>query len=118
FNADSTTNGIYFDWRVQTSEQSYEGFRYLFTGPAPVPQAPPPTSPPATTPTTAPPATSPPATSPKPVTPKPVTPKPVTAKPVVTKPPPEPELPARQPTPRLTWMLNLLRHLDSITVAP
>ncbi|MGH9038498.1 MAG: glycoside hydrolase family 26 protein, partial [Acidimicrobiia bacterium] len=63
FNADSTTNGVYFDWRVKTSPESYEGFRYLFTGPAPVPQAPPATSPPATSPPVTTPATSPPTTA-------------------------------------------------------
>ena len=36
FNADSTTQGIYYDWRVDTSPSSFEGFRYLFTGTAPV----------------------------------------------------------------------------------
>ncbi len=123
FNADSTTNGIYFDWRVKTSPESYEGFRYLFTGPAPVAQAPPATSPPATTPpATTPRVTSPPATTaPRPVTPRPVTPKPATPKPnpitpVVEQPVPAP--PPRQPSPRLTWVLNLLRHLDANTVAP
>jgi len=121
FNADSTTNGVYFDWRVQTSEESYEGFRYLFTGPAPVPQAPRATSPPATSaPVTSPPATSPPATAPRPVTPRPVTPRPVTPKPVTVTPaapPPPATSPARQPSPRLTWVLSMLRHLDSTTVA-
>jgi hypothetical protein len=62
----------------------------------------------------------PPATTPRPVTPRPVTPRPVTPKPApVTPAPPKPaEAPARQPSPRLTWVLNLLRHLDAITVAP
>jgi hypothetical protein len=121
FNADSEQGGVYFDWRVKTSPESYEGFRYLFTGPAPVPQAPPATSPPATSPpVTSPPATSPPATTaPRPVTPRSVTPKPVTPKPApVTPAVQEPAPPARQPSPRLTWVLNLLRHLDAITVAP
>jgi hypothetical protein len=123
FNADSTTNGVYYDWRVKTSPESYEGFRYLFTGPAPRPQAPPATSPPATSPpTTTPRPTSPPATTtPRPVTPRPVTPRPVTPKPArVTPAPPKPAEapPARQPSHRLTWVLNLLRHLDAITVSP
>src|SRR5207302_1992235 len=37
FNADSTNNGISYNWRVDTAPQSFEGFRYLFSGPAPVP---------------------------------------------------------------------------------
>jgi hypothetical protein len=37
FNADSTEKGVYFDWRVDTSPSSFEGFRHLFTGPAPIP---------------------------------------------------------------------------------
>ncbi|MGH9000453.1 MAG: glycoside hydrolase family 26 protein, partial [Acidimicrobiia bacterium] len=37
FNADSTTNGIYFNFRVGTSPESFEGFRYMFTGPPPIP---------------------------------------------------------------------------------
>ena len=119
FNADSTTNGIYYNWRVNTSESSYEGFRYLFTGPAPVPQSPPPTSPPATAPpATAPPDTSPPTTRPpRAVTPRPSTPRPATPRPAVTpttQPAPAPA--SRQPSPRLTWVLSILRHLDSITV--
>jgi hypothetical protein len=120
FNADSEQGGIQFDWRVQTSPESYEGFRYLFTGPAPVPQAPPATSPPAPT-TTAPPATAPPTTAaPRPVTPRPVTPRPVTPKPAAVTPaakPPPAAAPARQPSSRLTWVLSLLRHLDAITVS-
>ena len=52
FNADSNANGIEYDWRVDTSPSAFEGFRYLYTGPAPVPPAssPPPASPSGTDP--------------------------------------------------------------------
>ena len=125
FNADSTTQGIYYDWRVDTSPSSFEGFRYLFTGTAPVkpdsmgerPAAPAAVEP-----------------APAVVTPAPVpTPKPTKAKsnnatagsiadPEAIGAPDAPATPAapsstRAPSPRLTWVLELLRQLDAASVA-
>jgi hypothetical protein len=120
FNADSSTNGIAYDWRVDTSPSAFEGFRYLFTGPAPVPPS----------------MSSPPAapTEPDPVTPAVDDPAPVTtakpARPRTGTAPAAPSLPAvvdvtaapsasatRAPSPRLTWVLQLLRQLDAASVA-
>jgi hypothetical protein len=39
FNADSTEKGVYYQWSVDTSPSAFEGFRYLFSGPAPIPAA-------------------------------------------------------------------------------
>ncbi len=117
FNADSTTNGIEYDWRVTTSPEAFEGFRYMFTGPAPIPKhAPPPAAVEPVTTTTA--APKPPVT-PKPVTLKPVTLQPPAApRPATTPTPAKPTRPAlaapepKTPSPRLVWVLELLRRLD------
>ena len=118
FNADSEANGIYFDWRVDTSPESFEGFRYMFTGPPPVPKAAPPPPPPPPPPVTAPapapaapkpaPKARPPAASPAPAAARPAPPEPAAA----SKRAPAPKAPSH----RLTWVLQLLRQLDSATV--
>jgi hypothetical protein len=114
FNADSTTNGVYFDWRVDTSPSSFEGFHYLFTGPAPIPKPLAPAPPPPVTTAPAPVTTAPkpkpvvPATT-RPTAPRPSTPKPSTAKPAVTTTTVPP--PPKTPSPRLTWVLEVLHHL-------
>jgi beta-mannanase len=126
FNADSTTNGIYYDWRVDTSPSAFEGFRYLFTGTAPV------------KPSTMEPSggTDPAVTAPAPVTPaveepaKATPPKQSKPRPSTTAPGEAAEVseaPAagsaagsgsgRVPSPRLTWVLELLRQLDAASVA-
>ena len=123
FNADSTTNGIYYDWRVDTSPSSFEGFRYLFTGTAPVRPAGPVAgttagSPAPPTHATVEEAT--PATNQKPSKPKSAPtadPAPATGA--------GPSAPRsrvtnrtnREPSPRLTWVLELLRQLDAASVA-
>jgi hypothetical protein len=124
FNADSTNNGIAYNWRVDTSPASFEGFRYLFTGPAPVPPSPSETV-----------ATAPPPPDPDPAT-LPDSP-PATTNPKATKARPgaAPANPAgtaaagdgsavaggtgagRAPSVRLTWVLQLLRQLDAASVA-
>jgi hypothetical protein len=123
FNTDTTNNGIAYNWRVDSSPASFEGFRFLFTGPAPVPpspsdtvaEEPPPPDPyPLGVPTDGPAATP---------TPKQSRPRSGTT----------PATPAadgatatagsaagganRRPSPRLTWMLQLLRQLDAASVA-
>jgi beta-mannanase len=124
FNADSTTNGVYFDWRVDTSPSSFEGFRYLFTGPAPVRPSTMPERPAA--PAAAEPA-APAVGTPAPATPKPSKPR-SNATPAgpadravvdVTATMPASATPAanRAPSPRLTWVLQLLRQLDAASVA-
>jgi beta-mannanase len=120
FNADNTTNGVSYDWHVDTSPASFEGFRYLYTGPAPVPPSPSDT-PPATAPTPDPDTVIPTAEVPAPA---PAT----TAKPARARPGTTPvdgaaaaSSPAagasRGPSPRLTWVLQLLRQLDAASVA-
>jgi beta-mannanase len=122
FNADSTNNGISYNWRVDTSPASFEGFRYLFTGPAPVPPSPSDT-----------PETTAPVPDPDPValpadtsagTPKPSKARPGTAAVTPTGPVAVDVSPVsaatgvgRAPSPRLTWMLQLLRQLDAASVA-
>src|SRR5581483_1009932 len=126
FNADSTTNGIYYDWRVDTSPSAFEGFRYLFTGTAPVKPS-----------TLEPSGGSDPAIlAPDPATPpveEPATPAPPKqSKPRTTAPTPGDSAGAdtseaspasgrgsagRVPSPRLTWVLELLRQLDAASVA-
>ena len=108
FNADSTNNGIYYNWRVDTSPASFEGFRYLFSGPAPVPPAEP--APPAAPgnpglKATRPGAGTAPASDPGAVD---ITrARPTGAATALT----------RAPSPRLTWVLELLRQLDAAAVA-
>ena len=121
FNADSTNNGISYNWRVDTAPASFEGFRYLFSGPAPVPPADPvpsaapdPAAPadPVTAPTTPlPPRTARPRPGPTPAGDGPV--------PDVTAVSPTTPAggPGRAPSPRLTWVLQLLRQLDAASVA-
>ncbi|MDQ1497513.1 MAG: hypothetical protein QOI86_853 [Actinomycetota bacterium] len=123
FNADSTNNGIAYNWRVDTSPASFEGFRYLFTGPAPVPPSP------TDTPTTTVPPPDPdpvvppadnPAAAPKPSKARPGT-APVTGSATADGSGAAPGAGAtgagRGPSPRLTWMLQLLRQLDAASVA-
>jgi beta-mannanase len=119
FNADSTEKGVYYDWRVDTSPSSFEGFRYLFTGPAPVRPTTMPERPPA--PADAEPA-APAVEAPAPgTTPKPAKPRPNSAPAAVdtTTPAATTAVPAsnRVPSPRLTWVLELLRQLDAASVA-
>jgi len=123
FNADSTTNGIYYDWRVDTSPSSFEGFRYMLSGPAPVkPSGMPerPAAPVTEDPAPAPVAT-PPATTPKPAKPRsnaaPAPDNSVLAG--TTIPTTDPAVPSsgRAPSPRLTWVLELLRQLDAASVS-
>ena len=125
FNADSTTNGVYYDWRVDTSPSAFEGFRYLFSGAAPVkpagigerPAAPAVVD---SAPTLVTPA---PANNPKPTKAKPnnATAGSI-ADPEAIETPKAPTTPAvsssgRAPSPRLTWVLELLRQLDAASVA-
>ena len=123
FNADSTNNGISYNWRVDTAAASFEGFRYLFSGPAPVPPAEP-------VPSAAPdPAAAP---EPLPATPADGSAAPKTSRPkgpalatdgsvadVTAAPAPTTAAttPGRVPSPRLTWVLQLLRQLDAASVA-
>jgi hypothetical protein len=115
FNADSTNNGIYYNWRVDTAPASFEGFRYLFSGPAPVPPAQPV-----------------PSAAPTPGAPAdPLTPADVGAAPPTKATRPRAGTApisdagildgstglTRAPSPRLTWMLELLRQLDAASVA-
>ena len=118
FNADNTTNGVSYDWHVDTSPASFEGFRYLYSGPAPVPPSPSET-PPATTPTPDP-DTVVPADVPAPVTtPKPTRTRPGTTPAGVADAAASPAAGGanRAPSPRLTWVLQLLRQLDAASVA-
>jgi endoglucanase len=115
FNADSLTNGIHFDWRVGTSPESFEGFRYMFTGDAPIPRPITPTTQPRVVPpvvTTRPPAQPVATTAPKaqPVTPTTRATKATKPTPVKTTAPPPPP---KEPSIRLTWVLEQLRHLGS-----
>jgi hypothetical protein len=120
FNADSTTNGVYFDWRVDTSPSAFEGFRYLFTGQAPV-------APSAMAPRPA-------VSDPPPVEETTTTTAAKAARPRGTAAPAAPGAPAvsgmtavtspsagaaggRRPSHRLTWVLGLLRQLDAAAVA-
>ena len=118
FNADSTANNIYYDWRVDTSPSAFEGFRYLFTGTAPQrPSDSPPSAAPAApdpadsvvdpAPQKTPPTTRPPrvGTAPTAATPDPAAPSKATT------------AATRAPSPRLTWVLELLRQLDAASVA-
>jgi beta-mannanase len=120
FNADSTNNGISYNWRVDTSPASFEGFRYLFTGPAPVPPSPSDT-PETTTPVPDPdPVALPAGTPASAATPKPAKARPGTAAgPVAVDVSPVSGATGagRAPSPRLTWMLQLLRQLDAASVA-
>ncbi|HEV7866008.1 MAG TPA: glycosyl hydrolase [Acidimicrobiia bacterium] len=121
FNADSTTQGIEYDWRVDTSPSAFEGFRYLYTGPAPVPPA---TSPAPVTPSPADPVTptvegSTPTTTPK----QPPRSRPGTTPAAPTDPAvvdvtaaPSTTGAGRAPSPRLTWVLELLRQLEAASV--
>jgi hypothetical protein len=126
FNADSTTKGIYYNWRVDTSPSSFEGFRYLFSGTAPEKPA---TFEPGVgatpSPTTAEPA-GPGAGQPAaPSTPKQTKPRtPTPAAPVDSAEDEVTEAPAsgssgkgRMPSARLTWVLEMLRQLDAASVA-
>ena len=120
FNADSNTGGIDYDWRVDTSESAFEGFRYLYTGPAPVPPAStPPPAPPVVDPPVAPPVEPPtrtPRTTQPAVSPAAPNPKPAAAVPRKSA---RPAASARRaPSPRLTWVLELLRQLDAEAGAP
>jgi hypothetical protein len=120
FNADSTADGIEYDWRVDSSPSAFEGFRYLYTGPAPVP---PPATPRPAAPPTAEPATT--DVNPAPVTP----PKPTRPRTGTTPAAPDPvdvtsapstrgkAAATRAPSPRLTWVLQLLRQLDAAAVS-
>jgi hypothetical protein len=123
FNADSTTNGIYYDWRVDTSPSAFEGFRYLFSGTAPVKPA---DSPPSAAPPAPDPADSVIPSTPRttPTTARPTRPGAVPgagpAVPAVTDASPAPSkatAATRAPSPRLTWVLELLRQLDAASVA-
>lgn len=120
FNADSTTNGVYYDWRVDTSPSAFEGFRYLFSGTAPEKPATiepsggtdPPTPAPGPAPTVGQPAKVP---APKASKPRPSTP----AQPadVSEASPAGASGSGRVPSPRLTWVLELLRQLDAASVS-
>ena len=128
FNADSTNNGISYNWRVDTAAASFEGFRYLFSGPAPVPPAEPV---PSAAPDPA--APDPAAPEPLPATPADGSTAPKTSRPkgpalatdgsvadVTAAPAPTTAAgttPGRAPSPRLTWVLQLLRQLDAASVA-
>jgi hypothetical protein len=119
FNADSTTKNIYYDWRLDTSPSAFEGFRYLFDGTAPVkPSTMEPgvgTNPPTAEPAPAP-ATPQPKVTTKPAKPRTATPAPAGAG-QGSDAPPVASSPARAPSPRLTWVLEMLRQLDAASVA-
>jgi hypothetical protein len=120
FNADSAANGINYNWRIDTSPSAFEGFRYLFTGPAPV--MPDPSSVAAARAAT--PDPEPANEVPAPATPPPSRP-PTVASPPPSGPAEAGAIPAtasrssagRAPSSRLTWMLELLRQLDAAAVA-
>jgi len=120
FNADSTTNGINYDWRVDTSPSSFEGFRFMFTGPAPVKPSTMPDRPPVAEDPTPVVDTPAPVATPKPTKPRsnaaPAAPgdpgAPGAASPAAATP-----ASGRAPSPRLTWVLELLRQLDAASVA-
>ena len=125
FNADSTSNGIAYNWRINTSPASFEGFRYLSTGPPPVPPA---VSPPSAAPGPGDPAipadAGPQVTvAPRAGNPRAGTAPAATADPAAVDVTAAPAAPAttsagaRAPSPRLTWVLQLLRQLDAASVA-
>jgi hypothetical protein len=123
FNADSTTNDVYFDWRVDTSPESFEGFRYLFTGTAPVkpstvqrPTTPTQPAPVITTETTTPPTTAPKQSRPR-TGGTPASPATSVGDRGTAAPTPAATGANRGPSPRLTWMLELLRQLEAASVA-
>ncbi|MCA1844808.1 MAG: hypothetical protein LC792_16765 [Actinobacteria bacterium] len=110
-------------WRVDTSPSAFEGFRFLFTGPAPE------------KPTDSPPSAAPPAPDPADSVVAATTPT-TAARPPRTGAAPTAEAPdpgatdatdassksthaatTRVPSPRLTWVLELLRQLDAASVA-
>lgn len=130
FNADSTTNNIYYDWRVDTSPSSFEGFRYLFTGTAPVKPStfersgggdpPPVAEPPPDAPAIAQPkAPAPPKPATRPRTQTPAAPADSSAGEVAEArvAPASGTGRGRAPSARLTWVLELLRQLDAASVA-
>jgi hypothetical protein len=129
FNADSTTNDIYYDWRVDTTPSAVEGFRYLFTGTAPEKplyfERPGGNPPPA--------ATSDPVVTPageQAVVAAPKQPRPKTETPAAGPAVAGSDLSGsatsgdsgspgrgRVPSARLTWVLEMLRQLDAASVA-
>jgi hypothetical protein len=126
FNADSTTNGIYYDWRVDTSPSAFEGFRYLFTGPAPVKPstlpdraAPPPQDDPAAPEVATPAPAATPKAKPKAVTSPGPSDAPLVDGSVAASSGSSPSTAggAKGPSPRLTWVLQMLRQLDAASVA-
>lgn len=126
FNADSTTNNISYDWRVDTTPSAFEGFRYLFSGTAPVKPATmepsagadPPVADPGPA---APPVEQPKVAAPKPARPRPAAPAAGAGGDVASDSAPAsggaPSAGSRTPSVRLTWVLELLRQLDAASVA-
>jgi hypothetical protein len=118
FNADSTDDGVFFDWRVDTTPSALDAFVRLANAYHPsAPAAPTPTPAPAPTPA------APPVKTPR--TPRPAAPAAPTSSDKVfsvTFEPPRPGPlpgPPRVPTARLTWVLEMLQRLDdTITPAP
>ena len=115
FNADSTDDdGVFYDWRVDSSPSALEAFRVLAGGATPVPPAP------APAPAPAPVAEPRPQVAKAPRTPRPAAPASSDKVFTVTFEPPEPGPlpgPPRVPTARLTWVLELLQKLDQAHVA-
>jgi len=127
FNADSTEKGIDFAWDIDTSESAFEGFRYLFTGPAPIPPPADPMGPPPEGGLVAPNTATDPGLAAAPSIGK------RTPSPSVAGVPPSPSLGSsdagtkgkptagstgalKEPSARLTWVLQLLRQLESESV--
>jgi hypothetical protein len=127
FNADSTSGGIAYNWRVDPAPASFEGFRALAGGAAairpalsPPPAAPAPGDP--AIPVDAGPVNGLPARPGRPggASP-PIAGTGDTAGPGATAPPASSSgvgHTGRAPSPRLTWMLGLLHQLDAASVAP
>jgi hypothetical protein len=120
FNADSTEKGIYYQWSVDTSPSAFEGFRYLFSGPAPTPPAGPalraPTPPGAPDPVVSTPRPAQAPAAPRAVRPKPpgstTTPAPSSLAGTQTQAAARPDAVPKVPSARMTWVLQLLRQLE------
>jgi hypothetical protein len=111
FNADSIDDGVFFDWRVDTSPSALEAFRVLANGSVPVAPAPAPAPAPVAEP-------RPPVVK-TPRVPRPAAPASTDKVFTVTFEPPDPGPvpgPPRVPTARLAWVLELLQKLDQANV--
>jgi hypothetical protein len=109
FNADSSDDGVFYDWRIDSSPSALDAFRALANGS--VSSAPSPAPPPAPAPAAQSPATR---------TPRPAAPASDDRVFSVTFEPQQPDAvpgPPRVPTARLSWVLELLQKLDQTHAA-